>query len=100
MRFAAKARPGRFAQFAERIFGLEANAANELDCALEGINRFEAFLKSIGCPTRLFELGIDDALFVQYAKDAALVVLDDDGNLLGRPPMRQDDIVAVLRSAL
>ena len=100
MRFAAKARPAKFVQFAERIFGLKAKDADDLDCALEGIDRFEAFLKSVGCPTRLSELGIDDALFAQYAKDATLVVRDEDGNLPGRPPMSQDDIVAVLRSAL
>ncbi len=100
MRFAAKVRPAKFVQFAERIFGLAPKHTNDLDCALEGINRLEAFLKSIGCPTRLSELGIDDALFAQYAKDAVLVVHDDGGNLLGRPPMSKDDIIAVLRSAL
>lgn len=100
MRFAAKARPAKFVQFAERIFGLKAKNGTDLDCALEGINRFENFLKSIGCPTRLSELGIGDALFSQYAEDAVLVLHDEDGNLLGRPPMSKKDIVGVLRSAL
>jgi len=100
MRFAAKARPAKFVQFAERIFGLRAKNSNDLDCALKGIERFEDFLKSIGCPTRLSELGIDDALFSQYADDAVLVLHDEDGNLLGRPPMSKEDIVEVLRSAL
>jgi alcohol dehydrogenase len=100
MRFAAKARPAKFVQFAERIFGLDAKDVNDLDCALEGINRFEAFLKSIGCPTRLSELSIGDELFSQYAEDAVLVLQDENGNLLGRPPMNKEDIVTVLRSAL
>ena len=100
MRFAAKARPAKFVQFAERIFGLKAKNSDDLDCALEGINRFEAFLQSISCPTRLSELGIEDELFSQYAKDAALVLHDEDGNLLGRPPMSKEDIVEVLQSAL
>jgi len=100
MRFAAKANPAKFVQFAERVFGLQAKSDDDLDCALEGINRFEVFLKSIGCPTRLSELGIGDEMLPQYAEDALLVVKDENGNLPGRPPMSKDDIVEVLRSAL
>jgi len=100
MRFAAKARPAKFVQFAERIFGLKAKNSDDLDCALEGINRFEAFLQSIGCPARLSELGIGEELFSQYAEDAALVLHDEDGSLLGRPAMSKEDIVEVLRSAI
>jgi alcohol dehydrogenase len=100
MRFAAKVRPAKFVQFAERIFGLKAKNSDDQDCAMEGINRFEVFLKSIGCPTRLSELGIGDALFKQYAEDAALVLHDENGNLLGRPPMSKENILEVLMSAL
>ncbi|SHF13071.1 alcohol dehydrogenase [Desulfacinum infernum DSM 9756] len=100
MRFAAKARPQRFAQFARRVFGLQADGRGDLELAMEGIDRFEAFLRSIGCPTRLSELGIGDELIPRYAEDAALVLRDEHGNLLGRPPMSKADIEAVLRSAL
>lgn len=100
MRFAAKARPDRFAQFAQRIFGLSNNDSDHLSLALEGIDRFENFLRSIGCPTRLSELGIGDRLFAQYAADAVLVVRDKDGNLPGRPPLSKADIVTVLESVL
>jgi alcohol dehydrogenase YqhD (iron-dependent ADH family) len=100
MRFAAKARPAKFVQFAKRVFGLEAKGDDDLSCALEGIGRYEAFLKSIGCPTRLSELGIGDELFPQYAEDAVLVVRDKNGRLPGRPPMSKDDIVEMLKSAL
>ncbi|MBK1717117.1 iron-containing alcohol dehydrogenase [Thiocystis violacea] len=100
MRFAARARPERFAQFAQRIFGLSPDGKDALTLGLAGIAAYEGFLREIGCPTRLSELGIGDALFEAYAKDAVLVVHDDQGRLLGRPPMTQDDIVAVLRAAL
>jgi alcohol dehydrogenase YqhD (iron-dependent ADH family) len=63
-------------------------------------DRFEAFLRSIGCPTRLSELGIGDELLACYAEDATFVLHDADGNLLGRPPMSREDIIEVLRSAL
>ena len=100
MRFAAKARPAKFMQFAERIFGLQANGSDDLDCALKGIERFEAFLKSIGCPTRLSELEIDDTLITRYAQDTLRILHDENGYLPGRPVMSKEDIVGVLRSAL
>lgn len=100
MRFAAKANPAKFVQFAERVFGLAPKSADDLDCALEGIDRFESFLRSIDCPTRFSELGIGDELFETYAKDTLKIVNDGKGNLPGRPVMSEDDMVAIFRSAL
>ena len=100
MRFAAKHRPQKFVQFAERIFALTSNGPEDLACALQGIDRFETFLKEIGCPTRLSELQIDDALLTRYAQDTLRVLHDDNGNLPGRPAMSEADIVTVLRAAL
>ena len=98
MRFAARTRPERFAQFAERIFGIR--KADAMDAAMEGIDRFEAFLRSIGCPTRLSECGIGDELLDCYAEDTLLVAGNAEGQLPGRPAMTKTDIVEVLRSAL
>ena len=100
MRFAAKARPERFAQFSRRVLGMSQKDKDDLGLAMEGIDRFEDFLRAIGCPTRLSELGIGDELFSCYAEDAMLVLHDENGNLLGRPPMSKEDIVEVLKSAL
>ena len=100
MRFAARHRPDKFVQFAERIFGLKAKGLDDLDCALQGVDRFEGFLKDIGCPTRLPELKIDDTLITRYAQDTLRIIHDENGNLPGRPAMTEADIVAVLRDAL
>ncbi len=100
MRFAAKVRPDRFAQFSRRIFGQSAMEPEDSDCAREGIDRFEKFLRSIGCPTRLSQLGIDDAMFERYAQDTIRIVHDNEGRLPGRPPMSETDIIEVLRMAL
>jgi len=100
MRFAARHRPHKFVQFAERIFGLTAKDPADLESALEGIDRFESFLKEIGCPTRLAELQIDDGLLTRYAQDTLRVIHDANGNLPGRPAMTEADIVAVLKAAL
>jgi len=100
MRFAAGHRPEKFVQFAERVFGLEGKGPDDLDCALQGIDRFEAFLKSIGCPTRLSELNIDGTLITRYAQDTLRIIHDENGNLPGRPTMAEADIIAVLKAAL
>jgi alcohol dehydrogenase len=100
MRFAAEARPARFAQFAQRILGLSATLADDMNCALAGVDRFETFLRSIGCPTRLSQLGIGDSLLARYAQDTVLIVHDEEGCLPGRPPMSEADLVEILRSAL
>ena len=100
MRFAARHRPQKFVQFAEHIFGLKAKGPDDLDCALKGIDRFEVFLKSIGCPTRLSEMNIDDTLIKRYAQDTLRIIHDENDNLPGRPSMTEADIIAVLNAAL
>jgi alcohol dehydrogenase len=100
MRFAVKGNTPRFVQFAERIFGLPSEGPQDLECALAGIDRLEAFLKSIGCPTRFAELGIDDRLIETYAAETLRIIHDRNGLLPARPPMTEADIVAVLRAAL
>ena len=99
MRFAARSRPAKFVQFAERIFGLQAKGPDDLDCALAGIDRFEAFLRSIACPTRLSELGIGEEMIPRYAEETLRIIHDENGLLPARPPMTREDIEAVLRAA-
>jgi alcohol dehydrogenase len=100
MRFAAQTRPARFAQFAQRIFGLSLKNPDDRDAAMEGIDKFEAFLHSIGCPTRLSQLNIGEALLARYAQDTVTIIHDGEGRLPGRPPMSEADIIEILRSAL
>ena len=71
-----------------------------MNCALEGRNRFEKFLRSIGCPTRLSELNIVGELLARYARDTLRIVNDGNGKLPGRPLMSEADIIEVLRSSL
>lgn len=57
MKFVYKHDVNRFAQFAVRVWGCDMNFANPELTALEGISRFENFLKSIGMPVTFAELG-------------------------------------------
>ena len=91
--------PVRNAQFARRIFGAS-TGQDDLNYALEDMNRFEKFLCSIGCQTRLSELNIVDELLARYARDALRIANDGNGKLPGRPLMSEADIIEVLRSSL
>ena len=50
----------RFAQLAVRVWGCSMDFADPRRTALEGIQRFRTFLKSIGMPLTLGELGIQE----------------------------------------
>lgn len=99
MRFAARTRPQRFAEFARNVMDVPAGE-DDAATAAEGIDRFENFLRSIGCPTRLSEVGIDETLLERYAEDTVKVVHDEQGRLPGRPALTRGEIVGILRTAL
>ena len=48
----------RFAQFAHRVWDVEMDFRNPERTALEGIDRLEAFSRSIGLPVRLSDMKI------------------------------------------
>lgn len=61
--------PLPFARFAEAVFGVE--GGGEEDRAIEGIERLEAFFRSVGAPTTLRELNVGEADIERLAKNAA-----------------------------
>ncbi len=100
MRFAAQARLERYVQFAQRVFAVPSDFGDPTAIAMEGISRFEAFLKSIGCPTTLSQLGIADPPLQRYAKETLAIAGDKKGMLRGRPKMSETDIVEMFRTAI
>lgn len=58
MKYVYKSDIKRFAQFANRVFGVDAYFGDENRMAIEGIRRLESFYCDIGLPTRLKHLGI------------------------------------------
>lgn len=58
----------RFAQFAVRVFGCEMNFAHPEETAKEGIARFKDFVKSIGMPTTISEIGGKEEDFAVMAQ--------------------------------
>lgn len=56
MEFVMKHNPMRFAQMANRVFGVAMNFENPEETAMKGIQAFRSFLKSIGMPINFEEL--------------------------------------------
>ncbi len=98
MRVAARRDPGRYARFAARVFGVNARGPDDLEAALVGIDRLEAFFRALGCPTRLSEADIGTDHLERYARDT-LRVGGDGRTLAGRPPMGLHDLLEVFRFA-
>ena len=93
-RYVVDARPERFAQFAEQVFGLTGGSVQEL--ALAGIAAMEDFYRSIGMPTSLRELGISptDEQIAEMARQCA-----SDGAIGIVKKLNADDMIAIYRSA-
>lgn len=67
----------KFAKFAENVWGISAKEKDEEELALEGIGALEDFIRRIGLPTTLKELGIDDVNLLKTIADSC--ELNDGG---------------------
>ncbi len=61
MKYVYKHDMDRFVMFASNVFGVEVNPNNKEETVLKGIQKLEEFYTSIGMPTRLKDLNIDDS---------------------------------------
>lgn len=88
----------RFAQFAVRVFGCEMDFEHPEKTALDGIEAYEAFVKSIGMPVTMKELG---AKTEDIPALAARTKKTDPAKQTtgGAFPMTTEDIEAILRIA-
>lgn len=87
----------RFAQFAVRVWGCKMDFSNPEKTALEGIAAFRSFLKSIGMPSKMEELG-------GKAEDIPALVknfgLPEGGTTGGFVHLSSSDIAEIYRLAL
>ena len=87
----------RFAQFAVRVYGCAMDFEHPEATALRGIEAHEAFLRDIGMPLTLSELGArseDIPALAAHTKKT-----NPDGTTGGVFPMTPEDIEAILRIA-
>ncbi|WP_432666639.1 iron-containing alcohol dehydrogenase [Wukongibacter baidiensis] len=71
MKYCLQKNPDKLVQYAVRVWDVEYNPENHKEIAIEGIRRFEVFLKSIEMPIRLSEIDISDDRFEEMALKAA-----------------------------
>lgn len=98
MRFQMHKNVMRFAQFAVRVFGCSMDFEHPEKTALDGIEAYEAFVKSIGMPVTLKELGAktEDIPALAAKTKKTDVAAGTTGSAF---PMTTEDIEAILRIA-
>ncbi len=95
MRYNVREDVQRFVQYAVRVWGVDYAYENPEAIALEGIARTKRFFASLGLPTSLGELGIDDSRFDEMAAKAVQY-----GPLGNFKKLNHTDVVEILKLAL
>lgn len=87
----------RFAQWATRVWGCKMDFSNPEKTALEGIAAFKSFLKSIGMPSTLVEVGGKEKDIPQLVKNFGLKEGEKTGGFV---KLSSDDIAEIYKLAL
>ena len=90
--------PRRLVQLAVRVFGVE-DSGNEEAVIMEGISRFQAFLKAIGMPETLEDLGGKEG-DIETLAHMACCGDGRDGNLYGFVTLSKEDVKNIYRGML
>ena len=97
MRFQVKKHVMRIAQFGNRVYNIPMNFENPEETALRGIEAHESFLREIGMPVTLKELGARTEDIEMMAKKTKK---NFNGEKTGRAwPVDEKDITEILRIA-
>lgn len=86
----------RLAQFANRVWGCAMNFENPAETALFGIEAYESFLKEIGMPITLSELGVPSEAIPELAKKVRRA---PDGTVGQYKKLSTDDIIRIFQIA-
>ena len=89
-----KENPGRFVQFATRVWDIDYVVGEEERIISEAIEKQKAFYRSIGMPVSLSELGISDNRYDIMAEKAMR-----HGSLGGLKKLTKEDVVEIYRLA-
>lgn len=87
--------PARFAQMAEKVFGVERVGKSDEEAALEGIAALREFWNSIGAPSTLGHFSISDERFDEIVKHT--LVNGPFGNFT---KLHEEDVRSILTASL
>lgn len=97
MRHVYKVNVPRFVEWANRVMDVEVNTFDLEATALEGIDRLAAFIKSVGLPTTLRELGVSSKDDIEVMANKAYPAGTE--TLGGFSHMTRKDFVEILTAA-
>ncbi len=95
MKHNLKVKPERFAQLAERVFGIDATGKSAEEVGLAGIEKLREFWSSLGAPTRLGDYGIDDSQ-LDIMADKAMI----NGEFGKFKQLNKEDVLSIYRASL
>lgn len=98
MKYVYKKDVMRFAQFANRVFGVEMDFHNSEITALEGINQLTNYFKRLDMPTTLKEVNIGEEKLKQMAEQSFRN--NKDGTLGTFYPLNTEDILNIYKLAI
>lgn len=95
MNYVYKEKVGKFAQYAIRVWDVDAEGKSEEDLALAGIDATRAYFSRIGAPSALSEFGIDDEHLERMADEATRF-----GPIGTFKKLDKEDVLNILRMSL
>ncbi|MCH5266639.1 MAG: iron-containing alcohol dehydrogenase [Lachnospiraceae bacterium] len=96
MRHVLKKNPGKLVDFATRVWEIPLDETNPEATALQGIEAFEAFLKSIGMPGSFEEIGAKKE-DIERMVDKLFRNSDTQGNYV---KLTREDVIEIYKSAV
>ena len=96
MRYCYKRDLAKAVNFAVRVMGVAPQETEEAT-ALAGIDAFAAFLKEVGLPTTLREIGVTEDQFAEFARRASATAGQE--RIGGISKLSQDEVVEIYKLA-
>ena len=90
----------QYGLLATRVFGVDPTNKSPEELALDGIRSFETKLQEWGLPTRLAEIGLNEADIPGLTEDVVRVSFGANGKMQSRPLANREDVEMVIKLAL
>ena len=97
MEYVYKENIGMFVQFAVNVMGVEKSFRDPDAIVLEGIRRLRAFFKSIGLPTTLKEIDINEDRLEEMAKKATKAAFGTEYAIGGLKKLHWQDVLEIYK---